>query len=116
MGACHAVSLQRSCRMDREFSTEPFKTPGKAAPPGKMTYEEFLAWAGEDTWAEWVDGEVIVWSPASLLHQLLVGFLYRLIGKFCDVHGSGIVLTAPFQMKLAFRPSGREPDLLYVAR
>jgi hypothetical protein len=25
-----------------------------------MTYEEFLAWADEDTRAEWVDGEVVV--------------------------------------------------------
>jgi len=85
-------------------------------PAGKMTYEEFLEWAGEDTWAVWVDGEVIVLSPASLRHQLLAGFLYRLLSEFCDFHGSGIVLTAPFQMKLAVRPSGREPDLLFVAR
>ncbi len=33
--------------------------------PRKMTYEEFLAWAGEDTLAEWVDGEVEMTSPAS---------------------------------------------------
>lgn len=24
------------------------------------TYEEFLAWCDEDTWAEWVDGEVVM--------------------------------------------------------
>lgn len=46
------------------------------AEPRKMTYQEFLAWADEDTLAEWVDGEVV--------------------------------------MKLA--RSGREPDLLFVAR
>jgi hypothetical protein len=39
-----------------------------ASPGGKITYEEFLDWADEDTWAEWVDGEVIALSPASLLH------------------------------------------------
>jgi Uma2 family endonuclease len=45
-----------------------------------------------------------------------VGFLLRLIGEFCDAHHAGVVLTAPFQMHLAFRPSGREPDLLFIAR
>jgi hypothetical protein len=30
-----------------------------------MTYEELLAWADEDTWAEWVDGEVGVGVKAS---------------------------------------------------
>ncbi|RMF86648.1 MAG: Uma2 family endonuclease, partial [Nitrospinota bacterium] len=33
--------------------------------PGKLSYEEFLAWCDEDTWAEWVDGEVILLTPAS---------------------------------------------------
>ena len=39
--------------------------PEPPAKPKKMTYEEFLAWADEDTLAEWVDGEVVMTSPAS---------------------------------------------------
>lgn len=31
----------------------------KAWQPPKMTYDEFLTWADEDTLAEWVDGEII---------------------------------------------------------
>jgi Uma2 family endonuclease len=80
--------------------------------PRKMTYEEFLAWADEDTLAEWVDGEVIMYSPASRRHQLLVGFLEKVLGMFAEQHNLGIVLSAPFQMRLA--DSGREPDLLFV--
>jgi hypothetical protein len=34
-----------------------------------MTYAEFLDWADEDTLAEWVNGKVIMTSPASLRHQ-----------------------------------------------
>jgi hypothetical protein len=33
-------------------------------PPKKLTYEEFLGWCDEDTWAEWVNGEVISWMEA----------------------------------------------------
>jgi Uma2 family endonuclease len=102
--------------MDREFSTEPFKTPGKAAPPAKMTYEEFLAWANEDTWAEWVNGEVIIMSPASKRHQDLVTVLAALLRFFVDAHQLGIVLTAPFQMKIGPDLPGREPNILFISR
>jgi Uma2 family endonuclease len=102
--------------MDREFSTEPFKTPGKAAPPAKMTYEEFLAWADEDTWAEWVNGEVIILSPASDKHQDLAGFLTALLRHFVETSQLGVVRFAPFQMKTGPDLPGREPDILFIAR
>ncbi len=82
--------------------------------PRKMTYEEFLAWADEDTLAEWVDGEVIMYSPASDRHQDISGFLESVLRSFVEVRQLGIVRSAPFQMKLA--ESGREPDLLFVAQ
>lgn len=38
----------------------------RSALPDRMTYEEFLAWCDENTWAEWVDGKVIILPSASL--------------------------------------------------
>ncbi len=81
-----------------------------------MTYEEFLERSDEDAWAEWVDGEVIHMSPASKKHQLLASFLAALLQLFVEARQLGLVLTAPFQMKLAVRPSGREPDVIFIAR
>jgi len=78
----------------------------------RMTYEEFLAWADEDTLAEWVDGEVVMYSPASRQHQNLADFLTSVLRAFVEQHHPGVVLSAPFQMKLE---QGREPDLLFVA-
>jgi Uma2 family endonuclease len=102
--------------MAEEIKMEPLVTPARAAPPGKMTYEEFLAWADEDTWAEWVDGEVIVLTPASRRHQDLTSFLAALLRIFVEVHQLGMVLFAPFQMKIGPDLSGREPDILFIAR
>ena len=79
----------------------------------KMTYEEFLAWANEDTLAEWVDGEVVMYSPASDRHQDISGFLESVLRSFVEMRQLGIVRSAPFQMKLKH---GREPDLLFVAQ
>lgn len=81
--------------------------------PATMTYDEFLEWANEDTLAEWVDGRVVTASPASLKHQLLVSFLLRVLSDFTETFDLGLVLGAPFQMKLS--RSGREPDVLFVA-
>jgi Uma2 family endonuclease len=81
--------------------------------PQKMTYEEFLAWADEDTLAEWVDGEVVMYTPASDRHQDLARFLTSVLGVYVETHSLGVIRPAPFQMKLEH---GREPDLLFVAQ
>jgi hypothetical protein len=85
-------------------------------PARKLTYEEFLTWCDEDTWAEWVDGEVVVLSPASVRHQQLVDFLVQTLGVYVQAKGLGLLLSAPFQMKTGPDLPGREPDLLFVAR
>lgn len=79
--------------------------------PEKMSYEEFLAWADEDTLAEWVDGKVVMTSPASDEHQDIAAFLTALLRVFVEMRDLGVIRAAPFQMKLAH---GREPDLLFV--
>jgi Uma2 family endonuclease len=84
-------------------------------PPAKMTYEEFLTQADEDVPAEWVDGEVVLMSPALDRHQDLGDFLTALLRFFVEAKKLGTVRSAPFQMKLEKRPSGREPDLLFVS-
>jgi len=81
-------------------------------PPAKMTYEEFLTWADEDTLAEWVDGEVIMYTPASDRHQDLTRFLMSVLGIYVETRDLGVIRPAPFQMKLK---RGREPGLLFVA-
>lgn len=101
--------------MAQELKTQtptPYVTP---APPLRMTFEEFLEWTDEHTFAEWVDGEVIVMSPVSVTHQDIADFLAALLRLFAEAKGLGRVLTAPFLMKLDIRPSGREPDIVFVA-
>jgi Uma2 family endonuclease len=81
-----------------------------------MTFEEFLEWYDEETPAEWVDGEVIIMSPVSSPHELLAAFLSALLQFFVEANDLGIILGDPFLMKLARRPSGRAPDVMFIAR
>lgn len=81
---------------------------------GRISYEEFLEWCDEDTLAEWVDGEIIFYSPASDRHQDILGFLSGVLRDFVEHYDLGKIRYAPFQMKLP--TSGREPDLLFIAK
>jgi len=91
--------------------------PAQSAPPEKvkLTYEQFLAQLDEDTLAEWVDGEVVTLSPAGLEHQLIMGWLTVYITHFLNTKPIGVLVPAPFQMRLLRSERGREPDLLFVA-
>jgi Uma2 family endonuclease len=84
--------------------------------PSKLSYQEFLDWCDEDTWAEWVDGEVVMVAPASRRHQEVFGFLSNVLSVYAQIRGLGIVLAAPFQMHLADLHRGREPDLIFIAK
>src|ERR687884_2191799 len=101
--------------MAQEIKDTETSAPTPSASPAKMTYEEFLAQADEDVPAEWVDGEIILMSPASQRHQVLGDFLTALLRFFVEAKRLGSVRSAPFQMKLATRPSGREPDVLFIS-
>ncbi len=84
------------------------------SPPLKMTYEEFLEWADEDTRAEWVDGEAMIMSPASTAHQNCSDFLTALIRHYAEATVAGRAFSAPLQMKTDL--SGREPDVMCITQ
>lgn len=89
--------------------------PVQSPTPGRMTYEQFLAWADEDTHAEWVDGEVVFMSPISDEHTDLAGWLLALLRPFVETHHLGVIRHEPFQMKAAPDLPGRSPDLIFIA-
>jgi Uma2 family endonuclease len=82
-------------------------------PVGKISFEEFLDWLDEDTYAEWVNGEVVMTSPASFKHQDINGFLYNIVRIYNDIFELGKVIFAPFQVKLT--KNSREPDLIFIS-
>jgi Uma2 family endonuclease len=77
--------------MSRSGVVEQLQYDRPPLPPAPVTFEEFLAWADEDTHAEWVDGEVVLMSPVSLEHQDVLTFLYRLIIAYVEAKPTGLV-------------------------
>jgi len=83
-------------------------------PPAPVSWEDFLAWAPDKWRVEWVAGEIIEMPPAHEDHQDTGGFLFAFLLLYIQRHGLGRIFYAPFLMKLAQKPSGREPDLVFV--
>lgn len=93
-----------------------FTSHSKVTPPGKMSFDEFIDWAGPDIDAEWVDGEVVWMSPVSLDAGDVSQFLGTLVRHYVEYHDLGNVYCERVLMRLRSRPSGREPDVLFVAK
>jgi Uma2 family endonuclease len=82
----------------------------------KMSYEDFCSWSLIDIHAEWVNGEVTVFTPPRTIHALLTSFLSRLIHSYTEFLNLGTVIIAPFEMRLIPDKISREPDILFIAR
>lgn len=80
-----------------------------------MTEEEFLDFCDEDIRAEFIDGEVIVFTPASNKHSSIQMFIGWLIQLYVAKNNLGKVWGENFQVRL--RPGLRlVPDLIYVSK
>ncbi|RIK42463.1 MAG: hypothetical protein DCC55_08830 [Chloroflexi bacterium] len=81
-----------------------------------MSYEEFQEFINEDTHAEWVNGEAIIFMAASPLHQRFVRFLLTILSAFVGFSDLGEVFPAPMEMKVRPDANAREPDIVFVAK
>lgn len=82
----------------------------------QVSYQEFLTSLDDNTWGEWVRGEVVPMSPITHEHQQLSAFLIALLQFFVETRRLGLVLFEPFQMKTGPDLPGRSPDILFLVR
>src|SRR5688572_14683762 len=89
--------------------------PGSTPVTSRVSWEEFHdAWDKEHR-TEWVDGVLIEVSPENIRHQFVGVLLFDLLRHAVRRAKCGIVLHANFIMRLRSRPSGRMPDIMFVA-
>lgn len=91
------------------------KDPNASPPtPRRMTEEEFVAWCDEDTKAEWVNGEVIVMTPANTKHVRVSNFLLVLLWTYARRKRLGEVMAGDETIRFDALKQRRVPDLLFV--
>lgn len=89
-------------------------SPTDYAPP-RVAWEDYVRWAlASESPSEWVDGEIVEIMPPNVRHQFLVRFLFKLMDRIAGSLRSGEVMFE-VQMRLRRRPSGRTPDIIFVA-
>jgi len=81
-----------------------------------MTEEEFVAWCDEDIRAEWVDGEVIIMSPANDDHEDLFGWLLSVLRLHVRHRDAGFIRGGNTQIRLAAQRRRRIPDILFIEK
>lgn len=81
-----------------------------------MSYEEYLAFAQDWQKVEWVNGEAIIYMPASARHQDLLIFLAAILNAFVQIMNLGLVRASPFEVKLWPDGPSREPDIFFLAQ
>jgi Uma2 family endonuclease len=96
-------------------ATQTISIPGR-----RMTEDEFVAWGAdhEDVRAEWVDGEVIVMTPVSIVHLRLSDFLLRVLSDFVDGKDLGEMHSGEFinRFQARARLTRRLPDLWFLTK
>ena len=95
-------------------------TSGRRPPtpysPPLVSWEDFHDWAlRQEHRVEWVDGEIIELMPDNIRHFLVARFLSDILRHFAERPGLGLVLMSTILMRLPNRPSGREPDVMFVS-
>ena len=89
---------------------------GVRRPTGPMTEDEFVAWCDEDVKAEWVDGEVIIMSPASSRHVQIATWLIRVMGDSVEDRDLGEIFGTELMVRLVRQKRRRVPDIFFVAK
>ncbi len=73
--------------------------------------QEFYDWVSEDVKAEFIGGEIVVHSPVRRKHNIVLGFLYRILSIYQDKIGNGFVGYEKIMIHLD--RNDYEPDLVY---
>jgi Uma2 family endonuclease len=87
----------------------------KPHPGRRMTEAQFVAWCDDKTWAEWVDGEVILMSPVNAEHSDLFRFLFTVVSNYADHYQLGELHSEPMQVRFGELRRRRSPDFFFVA-
>lgn len=82
----------------------------------KMSYEEYLNFAGDTQIVEWDEGEVIIYMPPIFIHQDIIRFLTVLLDSYIEALGLGNLCVAPLEVKLWPGGPAREPDIFFVTK
>lgn len=82
-------------------------------PQGQWTWDDYLRLPDDGQRYEIVRGVLYVSPAPTFRHQVTVSRLLFALMRFVEEHGSGVVLTAPFDVRLPAIANPVQPDLVF---
>ena len=102
-----AVITQRMPRLPAQKRAWPVQ--------GKWTYKDYRRLPDDGMRYEIIKGVLHMTPAPSFDHQYISGEIYSALRAFVREHQLGLVLTAPFEVRLPDEGSVVQPDLLFIA-
>jgi Uma2 family endonuclease len=93
-------------------TTEETKLPHPAQ--GAWTYEDYLRLPDDGQRYEIINGVLYMASAPSYIHQYVVTKIGRYLDEFAEQAELGVVLTAPFDVRLPGNRGVIQPDILFI--
>ena len=83
---------------------------------GRWSYEDYLRLPADGKRYEIIDGVLYMANAPDFEHQQAVMALAGQLWNFAQAHQLGVVLTAPFEVRLPGIAQPVQPDILFVSR
>jgi Uma2 family endonuclease len=80
-----------------------------------VTFEEYRALPDDGPRYELINGELFLMPAPKAIHRFVIGNLFKIINEFVTRHQLGLILFAPFDLRLSEHTSV-QPDLLYFSK
>src|ERR1700704_4256329 len=82
-----------------------------------LTYQDYVALPDDGKRYEIHDGELCEMAAPTLLHQILLGNLFRVLDAHVTARRLGLVIVSPLDVILSDRPTETtilQPDIVYL--
>lgn len=81
----------------------------------RMTEDEFMLFAPEKPKTELIDGVMTMATPATVIHESMQGFLYKVLGLYVEINDLGVVL-GPNAPVFIIPENIFAPDIMFIAK
>ncbi|MEM7799208.1 MAG: Uma2 family endonuclease, partial [Chloroflexota bacterium] len=78
------------------------------------SYADYQRLASTSSITEWVEGELRFMPSPSIVHQLILKLFFNLLEAVVNHQRLGLVLFAPFEVKLWSDGPARQPDIFFL--
>jgi Uma2 family endonuclease len=79
-----------------------------------LTYDDYRSLPDDGNQYQIIEGRLIMAPSPKMIHQLILGKLYRLVGDYVEENNLGTVIISPADLVLSMR-NVVQPDMMFIS-